>query len=88
MLVYILGSILLIVLIILGVKLVNTVNRLNVVLDDLDAKIKKFDNAFHFVDLFADNMALIGDKIIDGTSYLIRKVFNKNKKGKEEIENE
>ena len=43
----VLGSILLVVLIVLVVKLINTVDRLNVVLDDINNRIGKIDNLFH-----------------------------------------
>ena len=41
-LLYILGSILLVVLIILGIKLIQTVDRANAILDDLEEKSKEF----------------------------------------------
>ena len=88
MLLYILGSVALVALIILIIKLISTVNRLNVVLDDVDVKIKKFDNLFRVTDVFTDNLALISDKLIDGISYLIRKIFNRKEKRKEDELNE
>lgn len=89
MLIYILCSILLIVLIILSVKLINTINRFNGMMDDINNKIGKFDKMFHLVDMITDNMALVSDKIVDGISAVIRKIFTrKNIKGKEEENNE
>ena len=84
----VLGSILLVALIVLVVKLINTVDRLNVVLDDINNRIGKFDNLFHIVDFFTDNMAIVSDKIVDGLSAIIRKIFNRNSKRKEEDNNE
>ena len=36
---YILGSILLVVLIVLGIKLINTMNKIQVVVDDINKKV-------------------------------------------------
>ncbi len=83
MLIGVLCSALLIVLIVLSVKLIHTINRVNKMLDDIDIKLSKFERAFRLVDILTDNMALISDKVVDGISYFIRKVFYKKEKGKE-----
>lgn len=84
MLVYTLGSVLLVCLIILVIKLISTINRFNGILDEVDNKIAKLDKAFNIIDVVTDNMALISDKLVDGISGLIRKIFNKKKIGKED----
>ena len=83
MLMYILGSILIVTLIVLVVKLISTVNRLNGIMDEITVKINKFDKAFQIVDIVTDNMALISDKLVDMLSNFIRKVFNKKIKEEE-----
>jgi len=84
MLVYTLCAVLLVFLIVLVIKLINTINRVNGVIDEVNTKIAKIDRAFQIVDVVTDNMALISDKLVDGMSNLIRKIFYKNKNGKEE----
>lgn len=89
MMLYILGAILLVCLIVLIIKFISTVNRVNCILDDVDNKIAKLDKAFNIVDAITDNMALISDKLVDGISGLIRRVFSKKQIRKEdELENE
>lgn len=88
MLLYILGATLIVCLIILSIKLINTITRVNNILDDVDNKIAKLDKAFNIIDVVTDNMALISDKLVDGISNLIRKMFNKKKIGKEDEINE
>ena len=66
-----LGSILLISLIILSVKLINIADKFNKMLDEVNNKVAKFDNLFNIIDIVTDNMALISDKIVDGISNLI-----------------
>ena len=77
MILCILGSVLLVVLIILGIKLINIVNRLNGIVDEVNIKLAKADRMFRIVDVVTDNMALVSDKIVDGLSGVIRKIFKK-----------
>ena len=62
-LIYILGSILLVVLIVLGIKLINTVTKVDKLLDETHSKIKSLDRMFSVVDVITDSMAIISDKI-------------------------
>ena len=84
----VLGSILLITLIILVVKLISTVDRFNKVLDDVNTKVAKFDNLFNLVDIITDNMAMISDKLVDSISNFIRKILTKKQNRKEDLNNE
>ena len=88
MLLYLLGAALIVCLIILSIKLINTITRVNNILDNVDNKMAKLDKAFNLIDVVTDNMALISDKLVDGVSNLIRKMFNKKKIGKEDEINE
>ncbi len=84
---YILGSILLVALIVLVLKLINTITRINLMIDEVDKRVAKFDRIFRVADVVTDNMALVSDKLVDGISGIIRNVF-KRKKGKEDDLNE
>lgn len=84
---YLLGSILLVVLIILGIKLINTMNKIQIVVDDINKKVDSFDGLFSIIDTTTDKLAFLSDKMVDGITVLIKKIL-KPKKGKEEIENE
>lgn len=87
MIIFILGSILLIVLIVLGIKLINTIGKLDRVLDEVDVRLKSFEKMFGVVDVVTDSMALVSDKVVDGIMFAIKKLFNKNK-GKEDDSDE
>ena len=82
-LLFMLSSVLLVVLIVLGIKLINTIGKLDKVLDDVDLKLRSLDKMFGVVDVVTDSMALVSDKIVDVIMFAIKKVFNK-KKGKED----
>lgn len=89
MMLYILGSILLIVLIILGIKLIITINKIDEVVDDINSKVNKLNGLFQIIDVTTDKLALVSDKVVDGLSFLVKKIFVRNKNNrKEEKENE
>ncbi len=79
-LLYILGAILLGALIILVVKLVDSVNRVNSILENFERKMKTVDKAFGAVDRLVDSFSAVTDKMVDGAAGLISKVFNHKKK--------
>lgn len=83
MVIYMLSSILLVILIILGIRLINTIAKVDRVMDQLEVRLKKFDNMFSVVDVVNDNMALISDKIVDAIVFCVKKIFG-SKKRKEE----
>ncbi len=89
MLLYILGAMLLVALIVLTIKVIYSVNRINVILDSVEAKMRTVDKAFNAVDKVVDSISLASDKLVDGVSSLISRVFSrKNKKNKEKKESE
>ena len=88
MILYILGSILLVCLIVFVIKLISTLNRVNGILDDVDNKMAKLDKAFRIVDVVTDNIAMVSDRLVDGISGFIRKIFNKKLNGKDDGNNE
>ena len=81
---YMLGSILLIVLIILGIKLIITMNKIETVVDDINVKVDKLNGLFNIIDYTTDKLALVSHKMVDGVSYILKKVFFKKNKKKEE----
>lgn len=84
-LLYMLGSILLVVLIVLGIKLIITMNKIEVVVDDISIKVGKLNGLFSVIDATTDKLSMLSDKMVDAVSVLIRKVF-KRKKRKDDID--
>jgi len=90
-LLYVLGAVLLVALIVLVIKLVYSVNRINSILDNVETKIRTFDRAFASIDRVVDSFSMISDKIVDGATSLVSKIFShkkKTKRIKESIEEE
>ena len=86
-LLYVLGAVLLGALIILVIKLIDSVNRVNSILDSVETKMKTVDRAFGAVDRIVDSLSLAADKVVDGVASGISKVFS-NKKKKKDIKDD
>jgi len=84
-LLYILGSILLIVLIILGVKLINTMNKIDLVVDDINKKVTSLNGLFTMIDATTDKLSLLSDRLVDGVTLLVKKIFKPKNRKEEDI---
>ena len=90
-LLYVLGAILLGALIVLVIKLIYSINRVNAILDNVERKMKTVDKAFGAVDRIVDSFTIVTDKVVDGISDTISKVLSHKKKKsriKKEMEEE
>lgn len=76
---YILGSILLVVLIILGIKLIITMNKISEITDDISTKLKSLNGFFSIIDFTTDKLATITDKFVETVTSLIRRMFRQKK---------
>lgn len=74
---YALGSILLVVLIILGIKLIITMNKIEGVVDDINNKVKTLDGFFSMIDFTTDKLAMLSDRFVDAATSLIKKLFRR-----------
>ena len=78
---YVLGSILLVVLIILGIKLIITMNKIEIVVDDINKKVKSLDGLFSIIDMTTDKLAMLSDKVVDTVTLFVKKVFRRKEDG-------
>lgn len=83
---YLLGSILLGILIVLGIKLINVMNKMERVVDDINTKVSSLNGVFSIIDATTDKLSLLSDRMVDGISLIIRKLFAKKKKKDKEKE--
>ena len=81
---YTLLSILIVIAIILLYKLTITIDKTNIVLDDIYGKVKKLDNLFEIIDKSADTINLVTDKITGIISNSIMRIFKKRKEDEDE----
>ena len=81
---YVLGSILLVVTIILVIKLIYTVDKANEILDNVEAKVKTLDGFFKDINMTSSAISSIGDRIIGAVAGLLGKFKRKKKRNEEE----
>lgn len=85
---YVLGAVLLVVLIILGIKLIYTVNKANAVIDDAYNKLETLNGFFRVIDTVTNVLSHVSDSVIGNITGIIGKVFHKRKKEEENEEDE
>ncbi len=85
---YFLGGILLIVCIILVLKLTVTMDKVNVLLDDVIEKSSQLDGLFNVIENVGSTASKINKSIAKVAVGLVEKVFYKKKKNKKEKEME
>ncbi len=84
-LLYISLIILVIFLIVLIIRLIKTLNRVDIILDDVNRKMIKVDGLFDIIDRTTDYASSISDKVISSISNAINFVFRR-KRGNEDDE--
>lgn len=85
---YLLGSVLLVVLIVLGIKLIHTVDKANVMIDSAYNKIESLNGFFHVIDTITNTFSHISDSVVTNVTSIIEKILHKRKKEKEIEEDE
>lgn len=85
---YFLGAVLLIVIIILVIKLIDTVEKTNTLLDDIEAKSQSLNGLFDAIDSVGDTISSVNLKMISIITSVVDKIFSKKKKKSKKIEEE
>ena len=86
---YFLGAVLLIVVIILITRLITTVDKLNVLLDDVEDKSQKLNGLFDAIEKIGDTVSAANNKVTGFIAGIASKMFKeKKKKKKVKIEEE
>lgn len=90
--IYFLLIIILVIGIILGIKSIITLNKVEKVVDNVNDKVQTLNGFFHIIDYTTDKLALATDKVVEGLSSFISKLLfskkNKKKDKESELENE
>ena len=86
---YVLGAVLLVALIVLVIKCIGTLKKINTVVDDVSEKAGKLNGVFDIIDHTTDVITSVSDKAIDFLSGMVTGLFSrKNRKKVEEEEYE
>lgn len=84
-----LGAILLIVLIILITRLISTVDKVNILLDDVEDKSQSLNGLFEAIGRVGDTVNAANNRLTGFVAGVARKMFkDKKKKKKEKVEEE
>ncbi|HAB66919.1 MAG TPA: hypothetical protein DCE23_06085 [Firmicutes bacterium] len=84
--IYFLLIILLIVGIILGIRSIQTLNKIDRVVDDVNDKVQTLNGFFNLIDFTTDKIVSITDKVVEGVGGFIGSIFKRKHKIDDEEE--
>lgn len=76
-LLYVAGIVLLVVFTIVGIKLINILDKVDKVVDNVDEKVHAFDGAITTFSKVANGFANISNSLVFNISSIVSKLFNK-----------
>lgn len=75
----VLVSVLVVFLIVISIKLLYTVDKINVILNDAEKKLKSVNGVFTAIDTITDSITLISETVIGKVLMMVEKIFKKKK---------
>lgn len=81
---YILASILIVIMMVLGIKLIKAVDKFTNLADDVTKKINSLNGFFNIIDTITDKVSFISDRLVDNITMLVKKIFTKKEKRKDD----
>lgn len=85
--IYLLLIVLLVVVIVIGIKLIFTMNKVDLLLDDVTKKVHSLDRVFNMIDYTTDKMTMISDTVVNFITSKLKRII-KFKKNDEEDEDD
>ena len=87
--IYVLLIIILLIGIVLAIKFLITLDKVEKVVDNVNDKVRALDGLFHIIDTTTDRVVLITDKVIEGITSIIANLFitKKSKAPKKDEQN-
>lgn len=80
--IYILLIVLIIVAIAIGIKVLTTLSKVDVLLDDVTSKMRSLDNLFNVIDFATDKMSMVSEVVIGFLTTGFKKFFGTKKTSK------
>lgn len=81
---YIVGIITLIIIMILGIKLIGVLDKVDRVVDNIEDKVNSLNLAFSLVDKATESITSIGNTVLGAVNNAVSKVFKKKNNNEEE----
>ena len=85
--IYLLLIVLLVEVIVIGIKLIFTMNKVDLLLDDVTKKVHSLDRVFNMIDYTTDKVTMISDTVVNFITSKL-KIIIKFKKNDEEDEDD
>ena len=85
--IYLLLIVLLVVVIVIGIKLIFTMNIVDLLLDDVTKKVHSLDRVFNMIDYTTDKVTMISDTVVNFITSKLKRII-KFKKNDEEDEDD
>lgn len=85
--IYLLLIVLLVVVIVIGIKLIFTMNKIDLLLDDVTKKVHSLDRVFNMIDYTTDKVTMISDTVVNFITSKLKRII-KFKKNDEEDEDD
>lgn len=85
--IYLLLIVLLVVVIVIGIKLIFTMNKVDLLLDDVIKKVHSLDRVFNMIDYTTDKVTMISDTVVNFITSKLKRII-KFKKNDEEDEDD
>ena len=80
--IYTLSIIIMVLLMVLIVKLIHTVDKANIILDDVERKTKSLNGLFHVIDGVTDTLSVFTDTAVSTIVQIFGKILQKRRKKK------
>lgn len=74
---YILGSVLIVALIVLTIKVTITMDKIDKIVDNITVKIKTLDELFEVIGLVTGKFSAVSDRVIDSIALIVEKIFKR-----------
>ena len=84
MVLYVVGIITLIIIMILGIKLIGILDKVDRVVDNVEEKVNSLNLAFSLIDKATDSITMIGNTVLGAVNNAVSKVFKKKDNNVEE----
>lgn len=86
--IYLLLIVLLVVVIVIGIKLIFTMNKVDLLLDDVTKKVHSLDRVFNIIDYTTDKVTMISDTVVNFITSKLKRIINFKKNDEEDEDDE
>ena len=86
--IYLLLIVLLVVVIVIGIKLIFTMNKVDLLLDDVTKKVHSLDRVFNMIDYTTDKVTMISDTVVNFITSKLKRIIKFKKNDEEDEEDE